>query len=123
LEKMNSIVYGVIMCVCVSRRLVKRRVETFEWVRVRHPICSNWMELETLILSKVRERQIPYCITYIWNVIHGMDMENRLVVAKGEGEGVGWLGSLGLIHENCCIWSGKAMRSCWVALGTMSSHL
>ena len=24
-----------------------------------------------------------------------MDMENRLVVAKGEGEGVGWTGNLG----------------------------
>ena len=27
-----------------------------------------------------------------------MNMENRLVVVKGEGEGVGWLGSLGLIY-------------------------
>ena len=26
-----------------------------------------------------------------------MDLENRLVVAKGEGEGVGWTGNLGLI--------------------------
>ena len=26
-----------------------------------------------------------------------MDMENRLVVAKGEGERVGWTGTLGLI--------------------------
>ena len=25
-----------------------------------------------------------------------MDLENRLVVAKGEGEGVGWMGRLGL---------------------------
>ena len=24
-----------------------------------------------------------------------MDLENRLVVAKGEGEGVGWIGGLG----------------------------
>ena len=24
-----------------------------------------------------------------------MDLENRLVVAKGKGEGVGWIGSLG----------------------------
>ena len=35
-----------------------------------------------------------------------MDMENRLVVAKGEGEGVGWIGNLGLIDANYCIWSG-----------------
>ena len=33
-----------------------------------------------------------------------MDMENRLVVAKGEG--VGWIGSLGLIDANYCIWNG-----------------
>ena len=37
-----------------------------------------------------------------------MDMENRLVVAKGEGEGdeVGWTGNLGLIDANYSIWSG-----------------
>ena len=35
-----------------------------------------------------------------------MDVENRLVVAKGEGEGVGWTGNLGLIDANYCLWSG-----------------
>jgi len=35
-----------------------------------------------------------------------MDLENRLVVAKGEGKGVGWTGNLGLIDANYCIWSG-----------------
>ena len=29
-----------------------------------------------------------------------MDLENRFVVAKGEGEGVGWTGSLGLPDAN-----------------------
>ena len=54
-----------------------------------------------------------------------MELENRLVVAKGEGEGegVGWIGSLGLINANYCLWNGLAMKSCCVALGTMSSHL
>ena len=33
-----------------------------------------------------------------------MDMENRLVAAKGEG--VGWIGNLGLIYANSCLWSG-----------------
>ena len=28
------------------------------------------------------------------------DMENRLVVAKGEGEGVAWTGSLGIVDAN-----------------------
>ena len=34
------------------------------------------------------------------------DMEKRLVVAKGEGEGVEWTGSLGLVDANLCIWNG-----------------
>ena len=29
-----------------------------------------------------------------------MDLENRLVVAKGEREGVGWTESLGLVDAN-----------------------
>ena len=29
-----------------------------------------------------------------------MDLENRFVVAKGEEEGVGWIGSLGLIDAD-----------------------
>ena len=48
-----------------------------------------------------------------------MDLEKRLVVAKGEGEGVGWIGSLGLIDADYCLWNGLAMRSCWVALGAV----
>ena len=34
-----------------------------------------------------------------------MVLENRLVVAEEEGEGVGWTGHLGLIDTNYCIWS------------------
>ena len=29
-----------------------------------------------------------------------VDLEDRLVIAKGEGEGVGWTGSLGLADAN-----------------------
>ena len=32
------------------------------------------------------------------------DLENRLVIA--EGEGVGWTGHLGLVGANYCIWGG-----------------
>jgi len=32
-----------------------------------------------------------------------MGVENRLVVAEGEGEGVGWIGSLGLIDADYCL--------------------
>ena len=48
-----------------------------------------------------------------------MDLENRLVL-KGEKKGEG---CLGLMDTNYCLWNGLAMRSCCVALGTMSSHL
>ena len=42
-----------------------------------------------------------------------MDMENRLVVAKGEGEGegVGWMGSFWLINADYCLWNELAMTS------------
>ena len=35
-----------------------------------------------------------------------MDLENRLVDTKGEGEVVGWTASLGLIDANYCLWNG-----------------
>ena len=50
-----------------------------------------------------------------------MDLENRLVVAKAEGEGVGGTGSLGQTDAECCLRDGLAMGSCCVALGTLSS--
>ena len=64
------------------------------------PFAVTWMDLEIIILSKSeRERQIPYDITSIWNLKYDANehiyetknrftnIENRLVVAKGE---VGW---------------------------------
>jgi len=57
---------------------------------------------------------MSYTISLIWNLIYGtngsiyrkksklMDMENRLVVAKGK-VGVGWTGSSGLVDANYCI--------------------
>ena len=67
------------------------------------------MQLESIILSEVRKRQIPYDITYICNLKYGRnepiytterltDIEKRFVVAKGEGEG--WTESLGLVDTN-----------------------
>ena len=52
-----------------------------------------------------------------------MDLENRLVVAWGEGEGVEGIGSLQLMDANYCFWTGLTMRSCCVALRTMSTYL
>ena len=42
---------------------------------------------------------------------------------QGAVRGSGWTGNLGLVDANYCIWSGKAMRSCCTAQGTISSHL
>ena len=35
-----------------------------------------------------------------------MDIENRLVVAKGKGEGLGRIENFGLIDINYCLWNG-----------------
>ena len=35
-----------------------------------------------------------------------MDLENRLVVATVEREGVGWTRNLGIIDANYCLWNG-----------------
>ena len=52
------------------------------------------------------ESNIWHKLTYPQKRNKLMDLENRLVVAKGEGKGVGWSGSLGLVDANYCIWSG-----------------
>ena len=41
-----------------------------------------------------------------------MDLENRLVVAKEEVEGVGRSGSLGLIDADYCLWNGLDIVPC-----------
>ena len=35
-----------------------------------------------------------------------MDLEKRLVVAKGEAERVEWTGNLGITDANGCLWNG-----------------
>ena len=32
------------------------------------PFAATWMDLEIIILSGVSQRQIPYDITYMWNL-------------------------------------------------------
>ena len=59
------------------------------------PIVATWMDLEIIILSEVRKKQIPYDITYMWNLKKGYkwtylqnrsritDVENKLMVTGG----------------------------------------
>ena len=76
-------------------------------------------ELEILILNEVgqKEKDKYHMISHIWTLIYVItaqmnlstekkiiDMENRFVVAKGEG--VRWTGNLGLIEANLCLWNG-----------------
>jgi len=50
-------------------------------------------------------------------------LENSVVAVQREKEGVGGMGSLGLTNANYCSWNGFTMRSCCVALTTMSRYL
>jgi len=79
------------------------------------PLAATWMELETLILSELsqKEKDKYHMISFITGIQYTaqmnlskkkkiMDLENRLMVAWGEGggsggkgEGVGGIGSLG----------------------------
>ena len=86
------------------------------------PLAAPWMERETLILSEAsqKEQDKYHMISLISGISYTtqmnlstekklMGLENRLVVAKGEGKRVGWTGSLGFIDANYCIWRGEAI--------------
>ena len=66
------------------------------------PFAAKWMDLEIIILSEVSqtEKDKYHMISLIAGIYYmaqmslsiekkTMDLENRFVVAKGEGEGVG----------------------------------
>ena len=68
-------------------------------------------------IKSEKGRKIPNDITYVWNLKYGTNVstyrterltetQNRLAVAKGEGEGAGWIGNLGLIDADYCLWNG-----------------
>ena len=76
------------------------------------PFTTPWMEVEIIILSKVRkgktdttwhhlyvETKIQHKWTYLQNRNRLTNTVNRHVVAKGEG----WCGSTGLADANCCV--------------------
>ena len=83
--------------------------------------CTKWRKSE-------RERQIPYDITYAWNLKHDTNDlthetgrltngENRLVIDKcGRG---GMAGSLGLADQNNYVQNGETEKSCCIPQGTI----
>ena len=82
------------------------------------PFVASWMELETLILSEVsqKEKQIPYDIIYIWNLIYGTNEpfhrkgnhglgEQTCGCQRGRGgSGIDW--ELGVSRCKLCLWNG-----------------
>ena len=96
------------------------------------PFAATWVEVETLILSEVsqNEKDKYHMIPHICNLIYSTNEPFPRKENHGLGEqtcgcqgGGGGSGSLGLIDADYCLWNGLVMRSCYVALGTMSSHL
>ena len=82
------------------------------------PFAATWMN-QRLILSELSQKKTNTTWYHLhlesntwhkWNYLQKrnklMDVENRFVVAKGEGEPVGWSGIWGLVYANYCIWSG-----------------
>ena len=56
------------------------------------PFAATWMDLEVVTLSEVkseREKQISYDITYVESKKNLTDLENELMVTRGEGLGGG----------------------------------
>ena len=95
------------------------------------PFAATWMEAETLILSEVsqKDKDKYHTISLISGIYYMaqlnlstaekiMDLENKLVVAKGAGEGVGGTGSLGLIDADYCLWNGLATEILLYSTGT-----
>ena len=50
------------------------------------PFAATWMELEALILSEIREKQMPYDITHIWYLIYSTNELFHRKETHGFGE-------------------------------------
>ena len=71
---------------------------------------------DSYYMKSEREKQTPYDIIYIWNLIYGTNEPFRRKETHGLGEQtcgcqgggeMGWTGSLGLTDANYCIWVDK----------------
>ena len=80
--------------------------------------AATWMELETLILSEVsqKEKDKYHRISHIWNLIYSTNepfhrkethgLREQTYGCQGGWEGAGWTGNLGLIAANSCLLNG-----------------
>ena len=79
----------------IKKMWYKYTMEYYSAIKMNEmmPFTATWTNLDIIILSEVRKRQIPYGITYIWNLKYDTseltyktetDLETRHVVAKGE---------------------------------------
>ena len=97
------------------------------------PFAATWIELETLILSEVSQKEkdkyhmiLHLNLTYGTNEPfhrkenHGHGEQTCGCQQGGGGSEMDW--KLGLIDAKYCLWNGLAMRSCCVVLGTISNH-
>ena len=100
------------------------------------PFAATWMKLEILILSEISPRKTNSIWYHLYvesktgtdKPIYGTETDSQTWIAdlwlpRGRGEEVGWVASSGLTDGNYRLWNGLAMRSCCIALGTMSDHL
>ena len=76
------------------------------------PFAAIWMELESLILSEVGQKDKYHMISLIWNQIYGTNEPFHRKENHGHGEltcgccQVGVTGNWGLRDGNYCLWNG-----------------
>ena len=74
-----------------------------------HRVGHDWSDLAVAVAvimwyySIWKPLYVEYKWTYRWNINKITNRENRLVVAKGKGNGRGMIRSLGLAEANWCI--------------------
>ena len=65
------------------------------------PFAATWMQLEILIRCKLeRKRQIPYGITYMWNLKYGTNERFYRI----ETDSQAWRTNIGLPREKAREW-------------------
>ena len=98
--------------------------------KTEHVAEARWWKIYTLSQEEpfeywigwLQKRFFWYSILIpVWRVdLRNKNFEMRTPFRRFmEGEKVGWIGDLGLVDENSCIWSGQAIRSCFTAQRTI----